>query len=213
MAARSRISHHHPVPSLWATLDGPRTIVSATVLFAGFYVLQATDTNAADALEVLYALPIALLALRYGLRGGLAGAFAGIALIGMYDTSADVWDVSVVGNVCWVVMFVLLGGLLGSFVDHRSRLEAQISRYFDESLDLLATADRHGRFTHVNPAWQRTLGHSTQTLCSKPFIDFVHPDDREATIAETDALSTGTRDSKGFRNRYRTADGDYRWLE
>ena len=64
----------------------------------------------------------------------------------------------------------------------------------------------------MNPAWERTLGHSAETLCSKPFIDFVHPDDREKTIAETAALAA-SRDTVGFRNRYRAADGSYRWLE
>jgi putative nucleotidyltransferase with HDIG domain len=52
-----------------------------------------------------------------------------------------------------------------------------------------------------------------RVLCSRPFIEFVHPDDRDATIAEASALAEGTRDSVRFRNRYRTADGGYRWLE
>jgi rsbT co-antagonist protein RsbR len=55
---------------------------------------------------------------------------------------------------------------------------------FDGSVDLLATADLNGRFTRVNRAWERTLGHSPETMCSRPFIEFIHPDDREATIAE-----------------------------
>jgi PAS domain S-box-containing protein len=194
-------------------LGAPLTLGLAAMLFAGFYVLQASDTNAADALEVLYALPIALLAVRFGLRGGLAGAFVGIGLIGVYDVTADTWDVSFLGNVCWVVMFVLLGGLLGSYVNHRRRLEEQLSRYFDESLDLLVTADGHGKITRVNPAWERVLGHTTETLCCTPYIDFVHPDDREATLNETGAIRREGRDSKGFRNRYRAADGSYRWLE
>ena len=39
-------------------------------------------------------------------------------------------------------------------------------RYYDASLDLLATADTNGYFTRVNPAWERTLGYSPETLCS-----------------------------------------------
>ena len=57
------------------------------------------------------------------------------------------------------------------------------------------------------------LGHSPETMCSRPFIEFVHPDDREATIAETAALAEGSRETISFRNRYRAADGNYRWLE
>src|SRR5208282_3451756 len=76
-SARSRAPHPSPRRG-WATLDGPRTIVLALVLFALVCWLQASDTNPADALEVLYVVPIALLALRFGLRGGLAGALVGL---------------------------------------------------------------------------------------------------------------------------------------
>lgn len=185
----------------------------AAVLFAVVFVLQAKDTRPADALEVLYVVPIALLALRFGQRGGLVGALVGVALIGTYDLADDVFDVSFLGNVSWVVAFVLLGGMLGRFVDRRRRLETELSRYFDESLDLLATADMSGRFTRVNPAWERTLGHSAEVMCSRPFIEFVHPDDREATTAEHAEVASGSHDAIAFRNRYRTADGGYRWLE
>jgi PAS domain S-box-containing protein/putative nucleotidyltransferase with HDIG domain len=206
------LAHMRP-PRKWLSFDGSLTVVVAVVLFAGFYVLQATDRTPADALEVLYVVPIALLAVRFGLRGGLVGASVGLALIGTYDLATGVFDVSVLGNVGWAVAFVLLGSLLGRFVDHRRRLEAEISRYFDESLDLLATADASGRFTRLNPAWERTLGHSVETMCARPFIEFVHPEDRERTTMEHVAVASASRDAVGFRNRYRTADGGYRWLE
>jgi PAS domain S-box-containing protein len=190
-----------------------QTILLALALFAGIYVLQSRDTNPVDAEEVLYVVPIALLALRFGLRGGLAGAFVGLALVGAWDWQGQDFGLSVAGYLSWVITFVLLGVLLGAFVDHRDKLETEIAHYFDGSLDLLATVDLKGRFTRVNPAWERTLGHSAETLCSRPFIEFVHPDDRDATLAENDAVTNGTRDVVGFRNRYRTTDGSYRWLE
>jgi PAS domain S-box-containing protein len=65
----------------------------------------------------------------------------------------------------------------------------------------------------VNPAWERTLGHSAETMCSRPFIEFIHPHDRDRTKVEHAAVASRSRDSIGFRNRYRTADGDFRWLE
>lgn len=163
--------------------------------------------------EVLYVLPIVLLALRFGLGGGLSGALVGLALIGAWDWQGQDFGLSVGGYLSWAITFLLLGVLLGAFVDHRHKLETQIAHYFDGSLDLLATIDLNGRFTRVNPAWKRTLGYSAETLCSRPFIEFVHPDDRAATLAEDNAVSEGSRDVVGFRNRYRTADGSYRWLE
>lgn len=95
----------------------------------------------------------------------------------------------------------------------RRRLEAEISRYFDASLDLLANVDLRGRFTRVNPAWERTLGHSAQAMRGRRLIEFVHPDDREATRAEIAAIADGSRDGAEFYSRFRAADGKYRWLE
>ncbi|TMB93133.1 MAG: EAL domain-containing protein [Chloroflexi bacterium] len=68
-----------------------------------------------------------------------------------------------------------------------------------------------GYFKIVNPVWTRVLGYSTSELLAQPCIDFVHPDDRQATRAEAERLSNGLQ-SVHFRNRYRCKDGSYRWL-
>ena len=65
----------------------------------------------------------------------------------------------------------------------------------------------------MTPAWEKVLGYTEAELCSRPFLDFVHPDDREATQAEAAKLAELGSDTISFRNRYRTAGGDYRWLE
>jgi PAS domain S-box-containing protein len=198
----------------WPTLSRPATIAIALALFAGVFALRVTDQNAVHSQEVLFVLPITLLALRFGLRGGLAGALLGLALFVASDfNDQDLTTVSVMSYLSWTVALLLLGTLLGIFVDHRRQLEAEIERNFNESLDLLGTADLNGKFTRVNQAWERLLGHSPETICSRPFIEFVHPEDREATIAEAAALAEGARDTVRFRNRYRAADGTYRWLE
>ena len=90
----------------------------------------------------------------------------------------------------------------------RPRLE----RHFATSLDLVATASFDGYFEELNPAWERTLGYTPEELRSRPIVDFVHPDDQEMTLIEAGNLTDGVR-TVSFQNRYRTADGDYRWLE
>jgi rsbT co-antagonist protein RsbR len=85
-------------------------------------------------------------------------------------------------------------------------------RFFEFSLDLLCIATSQGYFIDLNPSWERTLGYSLDELTSKPFLDFVHPDDREPTLAEAARLQEPNTYTVGFANRYRCKDGSYRWL-
>jgi PAS domain S-box-containing protein len=104
-------------------------------------------------------------------------------------------------------------------VDHaRRELEARVrerttelDQFFSLSLDLLCIADREGRFTRVNPAWENVLGWTSADLTRTAYIDFVHPDDRASTAAETAKLADGGT-TLNFENRYRQKDGGYRWL-
>jgi PAS domain S-box-containing protein len=84
-------------------------------------------------------------------------------------------------------------------------------RFFDLSIDLLCQLGFDGYFKRLNPAWERTLGWSTFELTSRPFIEFVHPDDRERTLAQNREVRSGGR-ALEFENRYRCKDGTYRWL-
>jgi PAS domain S-box-containing protein len=196
----------------WPAPAGRLTLVVAAVLFAAVFVLRIFDSNPVDAEGVLYLVPIGMLALRFGLRGGLLGGLLGVALVVVWGAVHGNAQLSPASYVTRIVALVALGLLLGLFVERRRRLEAEIGRYYEASLDLLATGNMDGFLTRVNPAWQRTLGHSAEVLRSKRYLHFVHPEDREATLVEMRALAVG-RDTVGFRNRCLTADGDYRWLE
>jgi PAS domain S-box-containing protein len=197
----------------WPKLEDVATVVLALVLFLGIFALRMSDPNIAGGEGLLYIVPVGLLALRFGLRGGLAGGIAGFVLAvtwALYDHRVVL---NGLGYLNRGVAFLTLGALFGSVFDYRRKLERENSLYYDASLDLLATADSTGRFIRVNAAWEHTLGHSAEMLCSRPSIDFVHPDDRSATLAERDVLTGGSRDTVRFRNRCRTADGRYLWLE
>jgi PAS domain S-box-containing protein len=84
--------------------------------------------------------------------------------------------------------------------------------FFEFSNEMLCLADQRGYFTRVNKAWTKTLGWSAEELTSRPFIDFVHPDDLAATIQESTLLQSGSHETISFENRYRCRDGSYRWL-
>lgn len=84
--------------------------------------------------------------------------------------------------------------------------------FFMQSLDLLCVAGFDGYFKRLNPAWTTSLGWSLEALLGKPFLDFVHPDDRGPTQAEVARLAGGAH-TVSFENRYRHQNGSYRWLE
>lgn len=84
-------------------------------------------------------------------------------------------------------------------------------RFFQVTLEMLATANQAGYFVDLTPMWTRALGHTLEELRAKPFLDFVHPDDREPTSAVAASLFSGGQ-LVTFDNRYRHRDGSYRWL-
>lgn len=84
-------------------------------------------------------------------------------------------------------------------------------RFFEDSIDLLCHLDFNGHFKRLNPAWERTLGFTREELMSRPFIEFVHPDDRDRTLKQNAAVRAGER-ALGFENRYVCKDGSYRWF-
>lgn len=85
------------------------------------------------------------------------------------------------------------------------------NRFFTLSIDMLCIAHFSGYFIRLNPAWEKTLGFSREELQSKPMFEFVHPDDRERTLAQNRKVRTGGQ-ALAFENRYLCKDGSYRWL-
>jgi len=103
-----------------------------------------------------------------------------------------------------------IGSQIGQFVE-RKNAEEMLHRFFMLSIDMFAIAGFDGYFKLVNPAWERTLGYTQAEMLAKPFLDFVHPDDRESTLSEVAHLASG-EETVSFENRYLAKDGSYRWL-
>jgi PAS domain S-box-containing protein len=96
-------------------------------------------------------------------------------------------------------------------IEERARAEGERDRFFHMSLEMLCIAGTDGYFKELNAAWERTLGWTLEELKSRPFIELVHPDDREMTSIERQRLRMGGS-VLDFENRYLAKDGTYRWL-
>jgi len=86
-----------------------------------------------------------------------------------------------------------------------------LDRFFDYAVDMLCIADVTGYFRRVNLSFERVLGYTRDELLARPFLEFVHAEDRLETVAETRRLSTGQL-CLAFENRYLAKDGSYKHL-
>ena len=89
--------------------------------------------------------------------------------------------------------------------------DTEVTELLDLALDLICVAGLDGYFKRVNKAWTDVLGYTKKELLTQPWINLVHPDDREATIAEATKVFQGHKTMR-FRNRCRSKNGSFRWI-
>jgi PAS domain S-box-containing protein len=94
----------------------------------------------------------------------------------------------------------------------RQQVEADSDRFVTIALDMFCIASSDGYFKRLNPAFTQTLGWSVEEMLARPFLDFVHPDDRAATLAEVERQVARGEKVLHFENRYQHKDGSWRVL-
>ena len=105
-----------------------------------------------------------------------------------------------------------VNGRLQAELDTRKQAEQDVEQFFTLSLDMLCIAKSDGYFKRVSPAFTRTLGWSADEMLTRPLLDFVHSDDRAATLREVERQVTGGEQVLEFENRYQHKDGSWRVL-
>lgn len=81
--------------------------------------------------------------------------------------------------------------LIPACVSTEHKIREDLHLFFFYSLDMLCIAGFDGYFKKLNPAWEKTLGFTEQELLARPYLDFIHPDDRATTLAQAQKLTTG----------------------
>jgi PAS domain S-box-containing protein len=153
--------------------------------------------------------------------------FPGIKAFGLLDVFQRVWKSGTPEHLpmsfysdgrisAWRSNYVFKlpsGELVAVYNDETDRINAenQHKQFFRLTLDMLCISGFDGYFKQINPAWQKTFGWSEKEFLSKPWIDFVHPDDLDSTVKAGKRLHT-EKETISFKNRYRCKDGSYRWL-
>jgi len=96
---------------------------------------------------------------------------------------------------------------------HRQQELRRYEAYLEESTDIITVLDEDGTIKYQSPAVTRLLGYGQEELVGENGFDFIHPDDVEGLLAEFEELLTKPDATVTVECRFRTADGDWAWLE
>ena len=96
-------------------------------------------------------------------------------------------------------------------ITEQKKAESEHDKLFNFSFDLLCIAGFDGYFKELNPAWEKVTGYTIIELKEKPFLNFIHEDDRIKTQEEIKSLSKGGH-SFYFENRYIRRSGEIIYL-
>ena len=118
------------------------TVAVAVALFAAVFTLRVFVGDASDVVNMLYTLPIALVALAFGLRAGLGAGVLAVVLVAGWVVLDDI-EMSTLGWVSRILPMLLLGALLGDASD-RLRLADRRLRALE------AAAQRHRDAVEIN---------------------------------------------------------------
>jgi PAS domain S-box-containing protein len=109
-----------------------------------------------------------------------------------------------------LVAFLAAAFVIIQLTERSRRMLVERGSLLNLALEPSGIRDRTGNFRLVNPAMEALLGSTAEQLCSRHFLEFVHPDDHLLSEAAFSDLSR--HPIVDFENRYQAKDGSWRWL-
>lgn len=79
--------------------------------------------------------------------------------------------------------------------------------------EVIFQTDTEGNWTFLNPAWAETTGFWVEESLGKPFLDYVHPEDRQKNQELFMPLINKEKEYCRHTIRYLTKDGNFRYIE
>jgi signal transduction histidine kinase len=121
-AGVSRVPEDRLVP--WFRQRPRWALGVSAALFVIVFAARLLAGDAEDAVSLLYALPVALVAVSFGRTAGIVAGLLGVLLVVVWAVAADA-DMSLVGWASRMVPLLLLGGLVGDASDRLAGAEAR----------------------------------------------------------------------------------------
>jgi diguanylate cyclase (GGDEF)-like protein/PAS domain S-box-containing protein len=183
-------------------------------MFAAIFAARLAISDPTAGLALLYVLPVVLVATELG---ALAGALAGLLAVALFAlwVALSGTDVMSASYLLRAIVYAVVGGVTGHMADRLRTVDEATrasARHFELAHEMLGTTDLDGYLTQVNGSWEARLGWTPGELTSRPFLEFVHPEDRARTRA-TAEKAFGGEEVADFTNRYRAKDGSWHWIE
>jgi len=101
-------------------------------------------------------------------------------------------------------------------ISDRKAAERELERhraFLQESMDIVAVLEPDSTFRYVTPSVERILGYESDDLVGNQAFEFAHPNDRQSIKDRFTHLLEAPEVTPAPDGRFRTADGDWRWLE
>ncbi|AYL95153.1 PAS domain S-box protein [Mucilaginibacter celer] len=93
----------------------------------------------------------------------------------------------------------------------RKQVEQELNQIFNLAPDLICSTGIDGYFKKVNPAMVALLGYPELELLNRQFVDFIHADDKERSLAQFNKILEGEA-TPYFECRFETRDHKTKWL-
>lgn len=96
---------------------------------------------------------------------------------------------------------------------HLKESEKKYSNLVENTASLVWSTDQNGKFSYLNPAWEKLLGHTKEEMLNRPFSDFQPADIaiREQKVFET--FKSGRESSKNnYESVFLSKEGEIKYL-